>query len=140
MPYSWKAAEENASSPLPVSAGALSSGAANGKKAPAASMSRVPFHRLFAFANRTDAALMLLGAVGAMVNGVGMPLMAVLFGDLVDAFSGALSIHQVVNRISLVSPGAPTEAQLEGALPLETHARIKLTRCWWRSCWSRFQS
>jgi hypothetical protein len=77
---------------------------------------------------------MLLGAVGAMVNGVGMPLMAVLFGDLVDAFSGALSIHQVVNRISLVSPGAATAAQLEGALPLETHARIKSTRYWRRSC------
>ncbi|KAM0827530.1 hypothetical protein ACQ4PT_068146 [Festuca glaucescens] len=105
MPESWKAAEENASSPLPASAGPSSSGPANGKKAPgpAGSMSRVPFHRLFAFADRTDAALMLLGAVGAVANGAAMPLMTVLFGNLVDAFGGALSIHQVVNRVSLVS-------------------------------------
>jgi ATP-binding cassette subfamily B (MDR/TAP) protein 1 len=105
MPESWKAAEENASSPLPVSAGTSSSGPGNGKKAPgpAGTMSRVPFHRLFAFADRTDAVLMLLGAVGAVANGAAMPLMTVLFGNLVDAFGGALSIHEVVNRVSLVS-------------------------------------
>lgn len=106
MPESWKSAEENASSPLPVSAstpGASSSGTGNGKKAPGGSMSRVPFHRLFAFADRTDAALMVLGALGAVANGAAMPFMTVLFGNLIDAFGGALSIHQVVNRVSMVS-------------------------------------
>jgi len=32
-----------------------------------------------------------------------MPFMTVLFGNLIDAFGGALSIHQVVNRVSMVS-------------------------------------
>ena len=108
MPESWKAAaeEENASSPLPASAGTAgssSSRADNGKKTPGGSMSRVPFHRLFAFADRTDAALMVLGALGAVANGAAMPFMTVLFGNLIDAFGGALSIHQVVNRVSMVS-------------------------------------
>jgi ATP-binding cassette subfamily B (MDR/TAP) protein 1 len=106
MPESWKAAEENESSPLPVSAGtagASTSTTDNGNKTPAGSMSRVPFHRLFAFADRTDAALMLLGALGAVANGAAMPFMTVLFGNLIDAFGGALSIHQVVNRVSMVS-------------------------------------
>jgi ATP-binding cassette subfamily B (MDR/TAP) protein 1 len=103
MPESWKSAEENASSPLPVSAGragASSSGADNGKKTSGGS---VPFHRLFAFADRTDAALMVLGALGAVANGAAMPFMTVLFGNLIDAFGGALSIHQVVDRVSMVS-------------------------------------
>ncbi|KQK04013.1 ABC transporter B family member 21 [Brachypodium distachyon] len=106
MPESWKAADENASSSAP--AGASSGpGPGNGKKKknrpPGAMSSRVPFHRLFAFADRTDVALMLLGALGAVANGAAMPFMTVLFGNLIDAFGGALSIHQVVNRVSMVS-------------------------------------
>lgn len=89
MPESWKAADENGSSSWRPD---------NRKK-----MSRVPFHRLFAFADRTDAALMLLGALGAVANGAALPFMTVLFGNLIDAFGGALTIHQVVSRVSMVS-------------------------------------
>ena len=64
---------------------------------------RVPFHKLFAFADSTDVALMLLGALGAVANGAAMPFMTVLFGNLIGAFGGAMGIHDVVTRVSNVS-------------------------------------
>ncbi|VAH01958.1 unnamed protein product [Triticum turgidum subsp. durum] len=64
----------------------------------------VPFHRLFAFADGADAALMLVGAVGAVANGAALPLMTVLFGGLVDAFGGAAGgSGDVLARVSQVS-------------------------------------
>ncbi|XP_044963714.1 ABC transporter B family member 21-like [Hordeum vulgare subsp. vulgare] len=64
----------------------------------------VPFHRLFAFADSADAALMLVGAVGAVANGAALPLMTVLFGGLVDAFGGAAAgSGDVLARVSQVS-------------------------------------
>ncbi|KAL6850411.1 hypothetical protein ACP4OV_021038 [Aristida adscensionis] len=112
MPESWRDAEANASSPPPASAAAGTAGgspgdgksrAAAGEPPGGGAMPRVPFHRLFAFADSTDAALMVLGALGAVANGAAMPFMTVLFGNLIDAFGGALSVHQVVNRVSMVS-------------------------------------
>jgi ATP-binding cassette, subfamily B (MDR/TAP), member 1 len=81
MPDSWRDADANASS----------------------AATRVPFHRLFTFADCTDVVLMVLGALGSVANGAAMPFMTVLFGNLVNAFGGALSIHDVVNRVSWVS-------------------------------------
>lgn len=114
MPESWRPAEANASS-QPAAAGTSGPSApspGNGAKggspgaaeaAATATATRVPFHKLFAFADSTDVALMLLGALGAVANGAAMPFMTVLFGNLIDAFGGALSIHDVVNRVSMVS-------------------------------------
>jgi ATP-binding cassette subfamily B (MDR/TAP) protein 1 len=109
MPESWRPAEASAAA-LPDAgtpgAPARSRGAGNGGKGggPGASAAtRVPFHKLFAFADSTDVALMLLGALGAVANGAAMPFMTVLFGNLIDAFGGAMAIHDVVNRVSNVS-------------------------------------
>ncbi|KAL6864769.1 hypothetical protein ACP4OV_015920 [Aristida adscensionis] len=63
----------------------------------------VPFHRLFAFADGADAALMALGALGAVANGAALPFMTVLFGRLVGAFGGAAGARDVVPRVSRVS-------------------------------------
>ncbi|KAF0923152.1 hypothetical protein E2562_003366 [Oryza meyeriana var. granulata] len=63
----------------------------------------VAFHRLFAFADGTDAALMLLGTLGAVANGAALPFMTVLFGGLIDAFGGAAGARDVVARVSEVS-------------------------------------
>jgi hypothetical protein len=63
----------------------------------------VPFHRLFAFADGADAALMALGSLGAAANGAALPLMTVLFGRLVDAFGGAAAARDVARRVSAVS-------------------------------------
>ncbi|CAO2162226.1 unnamed protein product [Urochloa humidicola] len=114
MPESWRPAEAAGVSPsaAPPDAGtsgasARNKGAGNGggkgSGAASAAATRVPFHKLFAFADSTDAALMVLGALGAVANGAAMPFMTVLFGNLIDAFGGAMSIHEVVERVSNVS-------------------------------------
>ncbi|CAO2173942.1 unnamed protein product [Urochloa humidicola] len=114
MPESWRPAEAAGASPsaAPPDAGtsgasARNKGAGNGggkgSGAASAAATRVPFHKLFAFADSTDAALMVLGALGAVANGAAMPFMTVLFGNLIDAFGGAMSIHEVVDRVSNVS-------------------------------------
>lgn len=46
----------------------------------------VPFYKLFAFADSFDFLLMILGTLGSIGNGLGFPIMTILFGDLVDAF------------------------------------------------------
>lgn len=61
----------------------------------------VPFYKLFAFADSTDIVLMFLGTAGAVANGVALPLMTVLFGDLINSF-GAADSHDVVHRVSKV--------------------------------------
>ncbi|KAJ4775062.1 ABC transporter B family member 21 [Rhynchospora pubera] len=63
----------------------------------------VPFYKLFAFADSKDVVLMLLGTAGSVANGAALPLMTVLFGNLIDAFGGAISQHEVVNRVAKVA-------------------------------------
>lgn len=46
----------------------------------------VPFLKLFAFADPLDYLLMIVGSIGAIGNGVAMPLMTLLFGALTNAF------------------------------------------------------
>ncbi|CAM0878108.1 unnamed protein product [Alopecurus aequalis] len=49
---------------------------------------RVPLlHMFFTFADRKDVSLMAIGSLAAIAKGVAAPLMALLFGDLVDAFA-----------------------------------------------------
>ncbi|TXG63202.1 hypothetical protein EZV62_010196 [Acer yangbiense] len=64
----------------------------------------VPFHKLFTFADTTDVALMIIGTIGALGNGVSMPLMAIIFGDLIDSFGqnqNNSNIVQVISKVSL---------------------------------------
>jgi ATP-binding cassette subfamily B (MDR/TAP) protein 1 len=59
----------------------------------------VPLYRLFAFADRTDALLMAVGAVMAVANGMAQPTMTFIFGDVIDAFGSSASpdvLHRVV--------------------------------------------
>ncbi|CAN6349641.1 unnamed protein product [Urochloa humidicola] len=84
------------------------SSAAGGKAGPSSGTGgggggSVPFHRLFAFADGADAALMSAGALGAVANGAALPLMTVLFGRLIHAFGGAATAGDVVARVSAVS-------------------------------------
>ncbi|KAK3152890.1 hypothetical protein QOZ80_2BG0164960 [Eleusine coracana subsp. coracana] len=62
----------------------------------------VPMHRLFAFADRRDVAMMAVGAVAAIANGLAMPFLTFLIGDLVDAF-GAADPARVVHVVSKVA-------------------------------------
>ncbi|CAO2208334.1 unnamed protein product [Urochloa humidicola] len=67
--------------------------------APPAGVGRVPLHRLFAFADRTDALLMAVGALAAVANGMAQPLMTFIFGDVIDAFGSAESSNHVLHRV-----------------------------------------
>ncbi|XP_042002674.1 ABC transporter B family member 4-like isoform X2 [Salvia splendens] len=62
----------------------------------------VPFHKMFAFADSFDKLLMIVGSIGAIGNGVSMPLMTVLFGELVDSF-GQNQTNNVVSVVSKVA-------------------------------------
>ncbi|KAJ0053287.1 hypothetical protein Pint_00768 [Pistacia integerrima] len=64
---------------------------------------KVPFRKLFAFADFTDIMLMSIGSIGAIGNGVCMPIMAILFGDLTDSFGQNQNNGNVVDAVSKVS-------------------------------------
>ncbi|KAK1437203.1 hypothetical protein QVD17_02991 [Tagetes erecta] len=64
----------------------------------------VSFYKLFAFADVTDYMLMIIGTISAIGNGVCLPLMSVLLGDIVNSFGQNQSNnHNVVEAISKVS-------------------------------------
>ncbi|TVU07260.1 hypothetical protein EJB05_47308, partial [Eragrostis curvula] len=62
---------------------------------------RAPLHRLFAFADSLDRALMAVGTVAAVANGLAQPLMMFVFGDVVDAF-GSNASPDVLNKVTKV--------------------------------------
>ncbi|MBA0834356.1 hypothetical protein Goarm_006716 [Gossypium armourianum] len=63
----------------------------------------IPFYKLFAFADRTDIMLMIIGTIGAIGNGLCMPLMTTILGDLIDAFGQNQSNDRVVHVVSRVA-------------------------------------
>ncbi|XP_057422756.1 ABC transporter B family member 21-like [Lotus japonicus] len=63
----------------------------------------VPFHRLFSFADSTDILLMCIGTIGAVGNGMGLPLMTLLFGQMIDSFGSNQRNPDVVEQVSKVS-------------------------------------
>ncbi|XP_057550673.1 ABC transporter B family member 4-like [Amaranthus tricolor] len=67
-----------------------------------ATVKKVPFYKLFSFADSTDKLLMTIGSIAAIGNGVSMPLMIIVFGDLVDAFGQNQSPEHIVHVVSKV--------------------------------------
>ncbi|KAK4399303.1 ABC transporter B family member 9 [Sesamum angolense] len=63
---------------------------------------KVPFYKLFSFADRLDVALMTIGTISAIGNGLTQPVMTVIFGQLINSFAGT-DTSQVVHVISKVS-------------------------------------
>lgn len=62
----------------------------------------VPLYKLFSFADPLDQLLMLVGTVGAIGNGISMPLMTLIFGNMIDAFGGNSNTKEVVDEVSKV--------------------------------------
>ena len=62
----------------------------------------VPFYKLFSFSDSTDVLLMIVGSIGAIGNGLGFPLMTLLFGDLIDTIGRNLFTNDIVELISKV--------------------------------------
>ncbi|XP_072964824.1 ABC transporter B family member 9-like [Typha angustifolia] len=72
-----------------------------GKKRGGGGDEKIPLYKLFAFADPLDAALMAVGAVAALVNGLAMPMMTFIFGQLINAFGNA-DHDSVVHEVSKV--------------------------------------
>ncbi|KAI4349803.1 hypothetical protein L6164_010357 [Bauhinia variegata] len=62
----------------------------------------VPFYKLFTFADSIDFLLMFVGTVGAIGNGLGLPLMTLLFGQMIDSFGTNQRNSHVVHEVSKV--------------------------------------
>lgn len=65
--------------------------------------STVPFYKLFSFADSVDKTLMIVGSIGAIGNALSLPLITILFGELVDSFGQSQStvVVSVVSKVAL---------------------------------------
>lgn len=63
---------------------------------------KVPFYKLFLFADRVDIALMTIGTFGAIGEGLTQPLMTLIFGQIINSFGGASSSNEVFHLVSEV--------------------------------------
>lgn len=62
----------------------------------------MPYHKLFSFADTADLALMVVGTVAAISDGVSLPLTTVLFGDMINTFGKTRDINYIVHEVSKV--------------------------------------
>ncbi|ERN08603.1 hypothetical protein AMTRI_Chr11g155530 [Amborella trichopoda] len=69
----------------------------DGRKQPS-----VAFYKLFSFADPVDIILMAVGTISAIANGLSLPLMIVIFGQLINSF-GTSNQNNVVHEVSKVS-------------------------------------
>lgn len=62
----------------------------------------VPLYKLFSFADPFDQLLMFLGTFGAIGNGISMPVMTLIFGNMINAFGSTTNSKEVVDEVSKV--------------------------------------
>ncbi|KAM5568508.1 ABC transporter B family member 11-like [Rosa sericea] len=63
----------------------------------------VPYYKLFSFADSLDYLLMSVGTISAIGNGLCMPLMTIVMGDVIDSFGETRNIKEVSNAVSKVA-------------------------------------
>ncbi|XP_049364001.1 ABC transporter B family member 11-like [Solanum verrucosum] len=73
------------------------------EKQKVAAADKVPYYKLFSFADPVDHALMVIGMITAVGSGICFPLMAVLFGELVDSFGMTVDSKKIVDEVSKVA-------------------------------------
>ncbi|KAJ4967037.1 hypothetical protein NE237_018886 [Protea cynaroides] len=64
------------------------------------STGNLPYYKLFSFADSTDVWLMIVGTIGAIGNGLSMPIMTILFGNAVNSFGDTMGTTKVVHDMS----------------------------------------
>ncbi|VAH78730.1 unnamed protein product [Triticum turgidum subsp. durum] len=69
------------------------------KRKDAGATKKVAFFGMFRYATRADLALMGVGTVAAMVNGMSEPLMTVVFAAVIESFGGSDN-SAVLHRVS----------------------------------------
>ncbi|KAH7513545.1 hypothetical protein FEM48_Zijuj12G0211600 [Ziziphus jujuba var. spinosa] len=67
------------------------------------SINTVPYYKLFSFADSLDCLLIFVGTVGAIGNGISLPLMTVIMGNIIDSFGHFANTKQLVHEVSKVS-------------------------------------
>ncbi|KNE65569.1 hypothetical protein AMAG_09547, partial [Allomyces macrogynus ATCC 38327] len=78
-------------------------------KADADTVHKVPYFQLFRFADAKDITLMLLGALGAIANGVSLPLLTIVLGDTINVFT----VYDTMLRSSRENPGSIPQSLLD---------------------------
>ncbi|XP_025013137.1 ABC transporter B family member 21 isoform X2 [Ricinus communis] len=63
----------------------------------------VPYYKLFSFADSLDILLITIGTVAAFGNGICMPLMTILLGELIDSIGKSASTSTVAHNVAQVS-------------------------------------
>ncbi|XP_009417767.2 ABC transporter B family member 21-like isoform X2 [Musa acuminata AAA Group] len=63
----------------------------------------MPYHKLFSLADTADLALMVVGTIAAISDGVSLPLTTVLFGDMINTFGKTRDINYIVREVSKVA-------------------------------------
>ncbi|KAL6188390.1 hypothetical protein ACLB2K_039783 [Fragaria x ananassa] len=61
----------------------------------------VPYYKLFSFADSMDYLLMSVGTTGAIGNGLCMPLMTVILGELINSFGNTKNVVDLVSQVAL---------------------------------------
>lgn len=62
----------------------------------------VPFLKLFSFADSRDVFLMIVGTIGGIGNGLGLPLMTIFFGEMINVLGSNQNGQDVVGVVSKV--------------------------------------
>ncbi|PIA35085.1 hypothetical protein AQUCO_03600027v1 [Aquilegia coerulea] len=63
----------------------------------------VPYYKLFSFADSLDILLMVVGTIASVLNGMSMPLMTLLMGELTDAFGQNANTDNTLRVVSKVA-------------------------------------
>ncbi|KAJ0081777.1 hypothetical protein Patl1_10088 [Pistacia atlantica] len=72
------------------------------KKGSEETTQKVAFYKLFAFADKKDVVLMVVGTVSAIANGLSQSFMTLIFGQLINSF-GATNRSNVVHEVSKIA-------------------------------------
>ncbi|KAJ3374413.1 Multidrug resistance protein 1, partial [Allomyces arbusculus] len=78
-------------------------------QADADTVHKVPYFHLFRFADAKDITLMLLGALGAIANGVSLPLLTIVLGDTINVFT----VYDTMLRSNRENPGSIPQSLLD---------------------------
>ncbi|CAI5469745.1 unnamed protein product [Closterium sp. Yama58-4] len=63
----------------------------------------VPYWQLFRYADKWDVALMVVGSAGAIAQGIALPMMALLFGDMMNAFGANTTMDAMLDQVAKAS-------------------------------------
>ncbi|KAJ8755644.1 hypothetical protein K2173_022239 [Erythroxylum novogranatense] len=62
----------------------------------------MPFHKLFSFSDLTDIFLMIIGTIGAVGNGVCVPVMTILLREVTDSFGQIQHYNEILHTVAKV--------------------------------------